>query len=128
MRSAITVNYMPDGDDWTVTVSCGDQTRTAKAAGLIAARDRADQLVEELVPEPAARTVVHLLDGDGVAFTNSYLKVRLGLSDPADPLPAPIPRPATGAAAAPSAALSTAPDSDKDTQTGTLPVEQPSAG
>ena len=134
MRSAITVNYVPDGDDWTVTVTCGDQTRTARAAGLIAARDQADQLVEQLVPEPAARTVVHLLDGDGVAFTTSYLQVRLGLSDPA-PAPEPeIPQPATGeaaqrpAAAAPAVASpAVAPDAGDDAQTGTLPVEQPSA-
>ena len=147
MRSAITVNYVPDGDDWTVTVTCGDQTRTATAAGVIAARDQADQLVEQLVPEPGARTVVHLLDGDGVAFTTSYLHARLGL-EPADPPPAAIPQPATGEAgdrpAAPAsvapasvastsgAAASAAPASvasaaEDGAQAGTLPVEQPSA-
>jgi len=121
MRSAITVNYVPDGDDWKITVSSGDETRTATAAGLIAARDRADQLVEKLVPDPAARTVVHLLDGDGVAFTNTYLQARLGLSDPV-----PIPEPASDEPDPPAKPVAR-PAADDQTQTGTLPVEQPSA-
>jgi hypothetical protein len=129
MRSAITVNYVPDGEDWTITVSYNEETRTARATGLISARDRADQLVEQLEPDPTARTVVHLLEGDGVAFTDSYLHARLGLSDPA-PEPT-IPEPATGEAApdadpapvAPVAPVAAA----EPTHIGTLPMEQPSA-
>lgn len=89
MREPITVNYTPDGDDWTVTVAmtgdaAGDaRTRSATAAGLIAARDQADQLIAQLVPNSDHRRVVHLLDGDAYAFTNSYLQARLGL--PANP-------------------------------------------
>lgn len=91
MRAPITVNYTSDGDDWTVTVALTDHTttggaatppRTAKATGLIAARTQADRLVAQLAPD-ADRRVVHLLDGDAYAFTNSYLKARLGL--PEDP-------------------------------------------
>jgi len=42
MHAPITVNYTPDGDDWTVTVRRRRRgpTRSAKAAGLIAARDQ----------------------------------------------------------------------------------------
>jgi hypothetical protein len=82
MRAPITVNYTPDGEDWTVTVAvAGEETaRSAKAVGLIAARDRADQLVAQIDPNEDGRRVVHLLDGDAYAFTNSYLQARLGLA------------------------------------------------
>jgi hypothetical protein len=82
MRAPITVNYTPDGDDWTVTVVvAGEQTaRRAKAVGLIAARDQADQMVAQIAPNEDGRRVVHLLDGDAYAFTDSYLKARLGLT------------------------------------------------
>src|ERR1700759_4496167 len=82
MRAPITVNYTPDGEDWTVTVAvAGAETaRSAKAVGLIAARDRADQLVAQIDPDEDGRRVVHLLDGDAYAFTNSYLQARLGLA------------------------------------------------
>jgi hypothetical protein len=83
MRAPITVNYTPDGEDWTVTVAvAGKETaRSAKAVGLIAARDRADQLVAQIDPDEDGRRVVHLLDGDAYAFTNSYLQARLGLAN-----------------------------------------------
>ncbi|WP_019853414.1 hypothetical protein [Actinopolyspora mortivallis] len=77
----VTVNYLPDGNDWTVTVTAGSETRTAQAPGLISARDAAEQLVEQLVPNSAGRVVIHLLDGDGFAFSTAYLQARHGLSD-----------------------------------------------
>ena len=82
MHAPITVNYVPDGEDWTVTVTDEDQTESATASGLIAARDQADQIVEKMVPSQTNRTVVHLLKGDAVAFTNTYLQARLGLTTP----------------------------------------------
>lgn len=83
MRAPITVNYTPDGDDWTVTVAVAGEkpARSAKAVGLIAARDQADQLVAQIAPDEDRRRVVHLLDGDAYAFTDSYLKARLGLAE-----------------------------------------------
>lgn len=86
MRAPITVNYTPDGDDWTVTVAvAGDAAvRSAKAVGLIAARDRADQMVAQIEPDDDQRRVVHLLDGDAYAFTTSYLHARLGLAQESD--------------------------------------------
>lgn len=86
MPDPIEVNYVPDGDDWQVTVSGRGQRRIAKAPGLIAARDRADQLVEKLAPEEKLRTVVHLLNGDALEFTTAYLTARMGKT--ADPEPA----------------------------------------
>ncbi|GAA0539533.1 hypothetical protein GCM10011581_06780 [Saccharopolyspora subtropica] len=77
----ITANYVPDGDDWTVTVSAGTDHRTARAPGLLAARDQVDQLIEQLSRGSAGRVVIHLLDGDGFAFTTAYLQARHGLSD-----------------------------------------------
>jgi hypothetical protein len=77
MREPIEVNYEPNGEDWQVTASGRGQRLTEKAAGLIAARDRADQLVEKLAPEEEHRTVVHLLNGDALAFTSAYLSARL---------------------------------------------------
>ncbi|MGH3761111.1 hypothetical protein [Actinophytocola sp.] len=96
MPDPIEANYVPDGDDWVVTVSGRGQRLTGKAPGLIAARDRADQLVEKLAPEEKFRTVVHMLDGDAVRFTNAYLTARL--ARPAEPAaaeekPAPKPSP-----------------------------------
>jgi hypothetical protein len=87
MRAPITVNYTPDGEDWTVTVSVAGEeaARSAKAVGLIAARDRADQMVAQIAPDEDGRRVVHLLDGDAYAFTNSYLQARLGLVNAGEP-------------------------------------------
>jgi hypothetical protein len=79
----ITANYVPDGDDWAVTVTAGADKKTARAPGLIAARDKADQLIEQVVPNPSGRVVIHLLDGDGFAFSTAYLQARHGLSDEA---------------------------------------------
>ncbi|MGH3439705.1 MAG: hypothetical protein ACRDRN_25035 [Sciscionella sp.] len=84
MLTTITVDYTRDGDDWRVTASGEEKTLTGQAPGLIAARDRADQLVEKLAPEAEQRTVVHLLDGDAFAFTTAYLHARHGLTAPED--------------------------------------------
>jgi hypothetical protein len=77
MREPIEVNYEPEGEDWQVTVTGRGQTLRGTAPGLIAARDRADQLVEKLVPGEENRRVVHLLNGDALAFTSAYLSARL---------------------------------------------------
>lgn len=90
MREAIEVNYVPEGEDWLVTVTGRGQTLQGKAPGLIAARDRADQLVEKLAPDEEHRTVVHLLNGDALAFTSAYLSARLArpTETPATDIPA----------------------------------------
>lgn len=85
----IEANYVPDGDDWTVTVIGRGKTLTAKAPGLIAARDRADQLVEKVAPDEEHRTVVHLLNGDAVEFTTMYLNARLANRERPAPLEVP---------------------------------------
>jgi len=90
MADPIEVNYTPDGDDWTVAVKGRGKTLTARAPGLIAARDRADQLVEKITPdEPGHKTVVHLLNGDAVEFTTAYLTARLAKPEPAKPAEVP---------------------------------------
>ncbi|MDQ3404252.1 MAG: hypothetical protein M3548_12780 [Actinomycetota bacterium] len=71
-------NYTRDGDDWTIEVAGKGKTLTDTAPGLIAARDRADQLAEKIAPNEDARTVVHTLDGDALDFTAAYLAARLG--------------------------------------------------
>jgi outer membrane biosynthesis protein TonB len=86
MADPIQVNYTPDGDDWTVAVKGRGQTLTGTAVGLIAARDRADQLVEKLTQEETHKTVVHLLNGDAVEFTTAYLTARLAKTEPTPPL------------------------------------------
>jgi hypothetical protein len=90
MADPIEAHYTPDGDDWTVAVKGRGRTLTGRAPGLIAARDRADQLVEQLTPEETGRkTVVHLLNGDAVEFTTAYLTARLARTEepppPAEP-------------------------------------------
>ncbi|AHH94645.1 hypothetical protein GCM10010174_54070 [Kutzneria viridogrisea] len=92
----ITVHYVPEGEDWTVNVSAGETVLTDQAPGLIAARDRADQLVEELSGTEQRRTVVHLLEGDAFAFTTAYLQARHGMTsmlyaDPRQEQAAPLP-------------------------------------
>lgn len=84
----ITVHYLPEGDDWTVNVTTGETLLTDQAPGLIAARDRADQLVEKLSGQDEHRTVVHLLQGDAFAFTTAYLHARHGLTSNIYPGPA----------------------------------------
>lgn len=92
MADPIEVNYTPDGDDWTVAVKGRGQTLTGRAPGLIAARDRADQLVEKIAPdEPGHKTVVHLLNGDAVEFTTAYLTARLAKTEPEKPVEVPAP-------------------------------------
>ncbi|GAA2809072.1 hypothetical protein [Crossiella cryophila] len=78
-HTPITVDYMPEGDDWTVTVRYGQLEETATAPGLIAARDQADQILERIAPGIPSRAV-HLLDGDAFAFTTAYLHARHGLA------------------------------------------------
>jgi hypothetical protein len=84
MLTPITANYVPDGDDWKVTVTRDDETLTERAPGLIAARDTAEQMVEKLSAndndsaDSSGATVVHLLDGDPVAFSTAYLHARHG--------------------------------------------------
>ncbi len=107
MHAPITVNYVPNGEDWTVTVTDEDQTRSATASGLIAARDQADQIVEKMVPGQTSRTVVHLLEGDAVAFTNTYLQARLGLTTPTPTPPTPAPATPSPDAATPADAPNT---------------------
>jgi hypothetical protein len=89
MREPIEVNYVPDGDDWQVTVTGLGEKREATATSLITAREQAEELVAELVPEEERRSVVHLLNGDALAFTSAYLSARLGRPDelpvPAEP-------------------------------------------
>jgi hypothetical protein len=87
MADPIEAHYTPDGDDWTVAVTGRGRTLTGRAPGLIAARDRADQLVEELAPHEAGhKTVVHMLNGDAVEFTTAYLTARLARTE--EPTPA----------------------------------------
>jgi hypothetical protein len=89
MADPIEAHYTPDGDDWTIAVTGRGRTLTGRAPGLIAARDRADQLVEQLAPEESGRkTVVHMLNGDAVEFTEAYLTARLA-REPAEPLEEP---------------------------------------
>jgi hypothetical protein len=98
MADPIEVNYIPDGDDWTVTAKGRGQTLTGRAPGLIAARDRADQLVEKLAPDEEHRTVVHLLKGDAVEFTTAYLTARLAKPEPVAVVEVPVEAPVNGTA------------------------------
>jgi hypothetical protein len=100
MGDPIEVNYIPDGDDWTVTAKGRGQTLTGRAPGLIAARDRADQLVEKLAPDEEHRTVVHLLKGDAVEFTTAYLTARLAKPEPVAVVEVPVEAPVNGSVAA----------------------------
>jgi hypothetical protein len=99
MAEPIEANYVPEGDDWTITVTGRGKKLTAKAPGIIAARDRTDQLVEQLAPDEEHRTVVHLLNGDAVEFTTAYLTARM--TTKAEPEPDVTPDPPTEQVAEP---------------------------
>lgn len=73
----ITAKYVQRDEDWTVTVSGLSKTLNGEASGIIAARDRADQLVEQLAGEGTPPTVVHLLNGSAYEFTSTYMTARL---------------------------------------------------
>src|SRR5699024_1091551 len=74
---AITVNYVENTDDWNVTVAGMGEELTEQAPGIIAARDRAEQLIESLKPETGETAVVHLLRGSALEFTTAYMTARL---------------------------------------------------
>jgi hypothetical protein len=76
MVEPIMAIYVQENDDWTITVSGLGNSLTARAPGIIAARDRTDQLVEKLTPE-GRPTVVHLLNGSALEFTATYMTARL---------------------------------------------------
>ncbi|MEV6874393.1 hypothetical protein [Amycolatopsis sp. NPDC051128] len=78
MVEAITATYVQEDADWTITVSGHGKELTARAPGIIAARDRADQLVEQL-GDGGKTTVVHLLNGSALDFTSAYMTARLTL-------------------------------------------------
>lgn len=78
MVETITATYTQEDADWKITVSGRGKELTARAPGIIAARDRADQLVEELGGD-GKTTVVHLLNGSAFEFTQTYMTARLTL-------------------------------------------------
>jgi len=78
MVEAITATYVQDDADWAITVNGRGKELTARAPGIIAARDRADQLVEELAGD-GKTTVVHLINGSALDFTSAYMTARLTL-------------------------------------------------
>ncbi|OLR89491.1 hypothetical protein [Actinokineospora bangkokensis] len=116
MSEAILANYTRDGDDWSVEVSHGDDTLSATAPGLIAARDRADQLAEQISPAARRRTVVHTLDGDALGFTEAYLTARLAKAPESDEQPG-VDTPADTADPGDSADPNKDDDPNKDTDT-----------
>ena len=89
MVEAVTATYVQEDADWAITVSGRGKELTDRAPGIIAARDRADQLVEELGGE-GRNTVVHLLNGSALDFTQTYMTARLTLPKQA-PLEVPPP-------------------------------------
>ncbi|WP_328459218.1 MULTISPECIES: hypothetical protein [unclassified Amycolatopsis] len=78
MVEAITATYVQQDADWAITVSGQGKELTARAPGIIAARDRADQLVEQLA-DGGKTTVVHLINGSALDFTSAYMTARLTL-------------------------------------------------
>ncbi|HEX6358558.1 hypothetical protein [Actinophytocola sp.] len=114
MADPIEAHYTPDGDDWTIAVKGRGKTLTGRAPGLIAARDRADQLVEQLTSDESGhKTVVHLLNGDAVEFTTAYLTARLARTDE----PAPVEEPETDQPAERKPAATAVPSPAKHTDT-----------
>lgn len=87
----ITATYAQDDADWTITVAGLGKEFSARAPGIIAARDRADQMVEKVTTKRAGRTVVHLLNGSAFDFTAAYMQARLTRTATPDAQPEPPP-------------------------------------
>jgi hypothetical protein len=123
----ITATYLHDNEDWTITVNGRGKELSAKAPGIIAARDRADQLVEQVAPD-GRPTVVHLLNGSALEFTSTYMTARLTLPE-IEPLQVPPAgtKAATGAAGA-GAASAGAAVPDGDAPAGSAAADPASAG
>ncbi|NIH78818.1 hypothetical protein [Amycolatopsis viridis] len=96
MAVPITAIYVQEDDDWAVTVTGQGRSLTARAPGIIAARDRVDQFVEELGEVAKGATVVHLLNGSALEFTAAYMTARLTRPEAA---PVDVPKPAAAATA-----------------------------
>jgi hypothetical protein len=114
MVEAITATYVQEDADWAITVSGHGKELTARAPGIIAARDRADQLVEELGGD-GKTTVVHLINGSALDFTSAYMTARLTLPKlpPLEvPPPGSVPKQQT-TEKAPDAVAPSAPASEK---------------
>lgn len=79
MAEAITAQYVQGETEWTVTVFGRGKKLTGRAPGIIAARDRAEQMAEQIAPFEDDRTVVHLLHGSALEFSNAYMSARLSL-------------------------------------------------
>lgn len=87
MAQPITAVYVRDEEDYTVTVAGEGRELTDKAPGIIAARDRADQLIEKIAPRTGSDedpTVVHLLNGSAFEFTSAYMTARLSRTETAE--------------------------------------------
>lgn len=110
MAEPIVATYAQEGDDWMVTVSGQGKELTARAPGIIAARDSADQLADQLGPTTKRATVVHLINGSAFEFTSVYITARLARPEPA-PIeeppaqPAPAKKPRTKSTRRPKAKL-----------------------
>jgi hypothetical protein len=81
MVEPITAIYVQENDDWAISVASQGEKLTGRAPGIIAARDRVDQLVQKLAKSEKP-TVVHLLNGSALAFTSMYMTARLTRSEP----------------------------------------------
>lgn len=79
MAEAITAQYVQGETEWTVTVFGRGKKLTGRAVGIIAARDRAEQMAEQIAPFEDDRTVVHLLHGSALEFSTAYMSARLSL-------------------------------------------------
>ncbi|GAA1239850.1 hypothetical protein GCM10009676_25750 [Prauserella halophila] len=87
MTQPITAVYVREEGDYTVTVTGDGQEFADRAPGIIAARDRADQLIEKIAPKTGDDedpTVVHLLDGSALEFTSAYMTARLSRAETAE--------------------------------------------
>lgn len=84
MVQPITAVYVREEEDYTVTVAGLGKEFSDTAPGIIAARDRADQLIEKIAPRTGSDedpTVVHLLNGSALEFTSAYMTARLSKTD-----------------------------------------------
>lgn len=88
MAEQITVRYVQVDDRWEITVSARGEQLAAVARGIVAARNRAELLVEQIAPGEKARRVVHLLNDNALEFTMAYMSALLNPRDELSARPA----------------------------------------
>ncbi|AHH98045.1 hypothetical protein GCM10010174_05440 [Kutzneria viridogrisea] len=69
----LTANYSNNGGTWRVSVESLGRRQEFTATGVLDARSRVDQLMDQIRDAGVLPRTVHLLNGSAAEFTHAYL-------------------------------------------------------